>query len=337
VTTVLERIRQCIAGSKLAEKLSHQAGAAVALIGTDTFHLFPIGRGLEADTPVEIGSVTKVFTALLFADALGRQELQYDTRIDQLLFGETWTGPPAIDAGQLATHTSGLPRLSVSKPSILLHMLHTRDPYSIYDRRHLMDYLQKHQPRTPQTPQVSYSNFGYAVLGLMLEKAASKSYEELLRERLLVPLGMGATSLQLVGTKDRPMPGHDGNGRPASLWHMDGYAPCGAMVSTVNDLTLAVRAFLDSASPVAKALEVSLQPRAPMPGGNIGLAWIFPASGNSFWHNGATAGYTSYLGVHKPSKTGIAVLANQALAKEATELGHQLLRVAAEKREGLLG
>jgi len=109
------------------------------------------------------------------------------------------------------------------------------------------------------------------------------------------------------------------------------------MVSTVNDLTLAVRAFLDSASPVAKALEVSLQPRAPMPGGSIGLAWILPASGNSFWHNGATAGYTSYLGVYKPRKMGIVVVSNQALAKEATELGHQLLRVAAEKWEGPLG
>ena len=130
------------------------------------------------------------------------------------------------------------------------------------------------------------------------------------------------------------MPGYDRNGRPASLWHMDAYAPCGAMVSTVNDLVLAVRAFLDSASPVAKALEVSLQPRVPMSGGAIGLAWILPASGNSFWHNGATAGYTSYLGVYRPRKTGIAVVANQALAGEATELGHQLLRLAAEKREG---
>jgi CubicO group peptidase (beta-lactamase class C family) len=199
-----------------------------------------------------------------------------------------------------------------------------------------MEYLRKHQPRTPDTPQVSYSNFGYAVLGLMLEKTASKSYEELLTQRLLVPLGMGATSLQLVGTKDWPMPGYSRNGRPASLWHMDGYAPCGAMVSTVNDLTLAVRAFLDSDSPVAKALEVSLQPRASMPGGNIGLGWILPASGNSFWHNGATGGHTSYLGVYKPRKTGIVVVANQALANEATELGHQLLRLVAEKREGLL-
>ena len=329
--TLSESIGQCIAESKLKAGLSSGAGAVVALIGGEALEVFPLGTGVAADMPMEIGSLTKVFTALLFADALDRQELQYDTRIDRLLFGETWTGNPAIDAGQLATHTSGLPRLSVSELSILLH---PRDPYSSYDRKHIMDYLRKHQPRVPGTTGFSYSNFGYAVLGLMLEKAALKSYEELLRQRLLVPLGMGATSLQLVGTKDRPMPGYSRIGPPASLWHMDGYAPCGAMVSTVNDLVLAVRAFLDSASPVAKALEVSLQPRVPMSGGAIGLAWILPASGNSFWHNGATAGYTSYLGVYRPRKTGIAVVANQALAGEATELGHQLLRLAAEKREG---
>jgi D-alanyl-D-alanine-carboxypeptidase/D-alanyl-D-alanine-endopeptidase len=332
--TLSESFGDGIAESNLKTRLNSEAGAVIALIGGNSLEVFPLGAGLGADTAVEIGSLTKVFTALLFADALGRQELQYDTRIDQLLFGETWTGLPAIGAGQLATHTSGLPRLSMSAQSLPLH---PRDPYSIYDRKHLLDYLRENRPRVPETPQVNYSNFGYAVLGLMLEKAASKSYEELLRQRLLVPLGMGATSLQFVGTKDRPTPGSGANGRPASLWHWDGYTPCGAMVSTINDLVLTVRAFLDCASPVAKALEASLQPRAPMPGGNMGLGWVLPASGNSFWHNGATAGYTSYLGVCMLRKTGIVIVANQALPKEATELGHQLIRLVAEQQEGPLG
>ena len=137
---------------------------------------------------MEIGSLTKVFTAaLLIAEAVNRNELQLSTPIDRVLFGEPWPGPPAISAEELATHTSGLPRLSFGRWRAL-----QADPYCGYTRTALLLYLEQTRPRSPRTPMYSYSNLGYAVLGLLLEKAASLPFEQLLPGASAEPDGDGA-------------------------------------------------------------------------------------------------------------------------------------------------
>lgn len=328
MTLLSETVEQAISASSLQQKLSPHAGAVVALIGRDSLHVFPLGVAVDADTPMEIGSLTKVFTALLVAEAVRREELQLSTRIDDLLFEQPWPGKQAISVEQLAAHTSGLPRISLSKEEISLHPF---DPYRTYSREQLLDYLGFHQPTTPDKPEFAYSNFGYAVLGLLLEKASSQTYEQLLQTRLLSPLGMTSTGLHLTGRPDRAKPGCRADGSSTSVWHFEGYAPCGAMVSTLTDLAAATRAFLDPENAVAPMLELTLQPRATLPGGHIGLAWINPTGSDCFWHNGATFGYTSYLGINRSSNAGLVILCNQFLAKEITELGHQLMRLIAQE------
>jgi CubicO group peptidase (beta-lactamase class C family) len=327
LSSLSEAIRQTIATSQFQARLSSKAGAVLALIRRESIDVIALGAGVTAITPMEVGSLTKVFTALLVAEAIRRQEIRLSTRIDELLFGEHWTGSPAINVQQLATHTSGLPRVSFPFWKATVHPL---DPYRKYTHENLMNYLRRKKPRVPNAPTVSYSNFGYAVLGVMLEKAASKAYEQLLRERVLDPLEMKTSGLHLTGEPDRASKGRRADGRRTSVWHQDAYAPCGALVCTLTDLISATRAFLDPANSIAEALNLTTQPRAALPGGNIGLGWILPSSGNSFWHNGATGGYCSYLGIYKPNGIGLVIIANQALPEEATQLGHHLMRVIAQ-------
>jgi D-alanyl-D-alanine-carboxypeptidase/D-alanyl-D-alanine-endopeptidase len=321
VTAGVGALQRTVTGSRFAGRLNTQAGAAVALVTPDAIEIVEIGRGVDASTPMEIGSLTKVFTALLLAEAIERGELKLSDRIDEILFGVSWSGTPAITVGELATHTSGLPRLSFN----LLAALRS-DPYLRYTRKDLLDYLDRTRPRRPSTGAFSYSNLGYAVLGLVLEKASSKALPCLLEDRVLTPLGMGQTRLQLAAGGDLAQGGLKASGAPASLWHWDAYAPCGAMVSTLEDLTLAARGFLDQGSPIAAALALTTEPRAPVPGGSVGLAWMLPEAGNAFWHNGATAGYSSYLGVNRQRGMAAIVLASQALPTETTELGTALMR-----------
>ena len=59
----------------------------------------------------------------------------------------------------------------------------------------------------------------------------------------------------------------------------------------------------------------------------VGFGWMLPAGGDSFWHNGGTRGYSSYLGVDSKQKLGVVVLVNQGLAQETTELGTALMRL----------
>jgi len=312
---------EMIANSTLSQKLCPSGGAIVGLVGPGAMETFALGTGVAVDTPMEAGSLTKIFTGLLTAQAVLRNELQLSTRLDEFLFQEQWPGN-AISVEHLATHTSGLPRISITPTSIALHL---RDPYRAYRHNDLLDYLRNHKPATAGST-VAYSNFGYAVLGAMLERAAGRTYEDLLQMHVLDPLHLASTGLHLTGRPDLAGAGQRADGSSTSVWHFDAYAPCGALVTTLNDLASAAQVFLDPTNPVAEALTLALEPRAELPGNSVGLAWMTPKGANWSWHNGATFGYSSYLGIDRARCTAAIILANQCLATEVTGLGHDLMR-----------
>jgi CubicO group peptidase (beta-lactamase class C family) len=313
-----------IAASNLKHRLCERAGAVVALVNEDAVHTAVLGVGVDGETPMEAGSLTKVFTGLLTAQSVLAGELGLDTRLDQLLFEEDWTGEP-ITVSRLATHTSGLPRLSMSKLRVLLH---PNDPYRTYSRTDLLDWLQAERPVVPEGAAHSYSNFGYAVLGLILEKAANKTYEELLSSRLLEPLGMKQSGLHLTGRPDRTSSGFNAKGSSTSVWHFDGYAPCGSMVSTAMDMVRMIQVTVQPKDWMSEAMDLATQTLATSPHGDVGLAWMMPRGKAWVWHNGATFGYAAYLGIHRSRRYGVVVLCNQFLHAEVTELGHQLMRLS---------
>ena len=319
-----DTVESVLASSPLKQRLlSSQAAAVIAMVNAESSETTFLGVGVASETPMEAGSLTKVFTALLAARSIHRGEMTLDTRLDQLLFQQDWPGDP-ITVLHLATHTSGLPRLSISKPDILPNRL---DPYQTYSREHLLNWLQVQRPHAPDTKQHSYSNLGYAVLGLMLERATAKTYAELLQERLLQPLGMKNTGLHLTGCPDRTSQGFKADGSRTSVWHFDGYAPCGALVSTATDMIMALQAMMQPEGLLQGEMDSAMQPLAESLHGNVGLAWVLPHGQTWGWHNGATFGYTSYLGLDRERQMGIAILCNQFLPAEINELGHKLMRV----------
>ena len=317
----MKSIEEALATSRLARKLSPLAGVIGGVIGPNSADLLSLGKGIDAETPMEIGSLTKVFTALLVAEAVRRKELELSRPIDEILFGTRWQGPAAISVEELATHTSGLPRLGLPFWKVF-----SADPYRSVSHHDLIAYLRRKRPSSPAIREFLYSNLCFAVLGLLVEKAASRPYTELLDERLCRPIGLEKTRIQSAAEPDLAVPGFRASGQSAALWHWDAYAPCGGLVSTFNDLTVLVRSFLDPDSPIAEALDLATQPRfAREGGGHVGLGWMLPPSGDSFWHNGGTGGYSSYLGVNRKHGRGVILLANQALAQETTELGTTLM------------
>ena len=142
-TAPLKTIEEIVRRSRLAQKLSSASGAIAGVVAPDSVEVVSLGTGVDAGTPMEIGSVTKIFTALLLAEAMRRDELKLSDRVDEVLFGLRWTGAPSITAGELATHTSGLPRLSFGKWRAL-----QADPYRGYTRAALLLYLERTQPRS---------------------------------------------------------------------------------------------------------------------------------------------------------------------------------------------
>lgn len=270
--------------------------------------------GADSATEYEIGSVTKALTGLLIADAMGRGELALTDRLGDHLPG--LGGQAAglrLDA--VVTHHSGLPRLANSIGAwtrSLRWVLHGTNPYT--EGR---DELLARASRLRLGPaRFSYSNLGAALAGHAVASAAGVDYAELLRDRLLEPLGMAATRVQ---TPDRPSPGGvDPTGRPQQPWSLHGYAPAGGVVSTPADMARLLSALLDGSCPGLSAVTPLADDGAD---GQVGIFWM--VSGSAVWHDGATGGYSAFLGLDPDAGRGVVVLSD--VGDGASQLGRALL------------
>jgi CubicO group peptidase (beta-lactamase class C family) len=273
-------------------------------------------RAITPDTQFEIGSVSKVFTALLLADAVSVGKVSLDAPV----------GAPfpasSVSYLQLATHTSGLPRMPADFTSS-----DPRNPYVDETLPVLVKSFAAAAPGLKPAPS-AYSNFGFAVLGQAVAGAWGKTYAEALAERVLVPLGLGDTRLSWRDAGPaRLAPGHDETGAPVN-WDLNAFAPAGAIVSTTRDLAKLVQAGLGlTPTALSAVLADTMKPRVP--GDNaarqVGLAWQVEQRGVTtlIWHNGQTGGYHSFVVMDTAAKTGLVLLTNHSRGLEP--LGFALL------------
>lgn len=270
----------------------------------------------DGDTVFEIGSITKVFTSTVLADLVSRGELGLDTPVQSLLGDEVRM--PArnganITLGHLATHSSGLPRLPDN-----FDPADPANPYADYTVEDLNAFLSSHELARDIGEAVEYSNVGYGLLGHALTLGEGSDFETLIGERILEPLQMPDTAIELTpGLRERLAPGHDGRLRPAANWDLPTLAGAGALRSTVNDLLTFLEANLGlRESPLQEAMELARTPRRSDPalGMDIGLGWIIASEDDRrfVWHNGATGGYASFVGFDPAAGEGIVVLSNSA-------------------------
>jgi D-alanyl-D-alanine-carboxypeptidase/D-alanyl-D-alanine-endopeptidase len=168
----------------------------------------------------------------------------------------------------------------------------------------------------PRRGESEYSNFGYALLGLVLSVAAGDSFENLLRSRVLEPLELRDTIFD-TRTDARLVDGHDVDGERVAHWHNPSMAGCGSLLSTVADLGQYVAAQLrPDATPLAAAIEATHHPRLRRDGGHTALGWAIDDLDTSprYWHNGGTYGFSAYAAFKPHENGGIAVISSQAPA-----------------------
>jgi len=192
-------------------------------------------RKPDGDTVFEIGSVTKVFTAILLADMVERGELRLDDPISKFLPQSvkvpTRNGKE-ITLLDLATHTSGLPRMPNNfAPKDL------NNPYADYTVEQMYAFLSNHTLTRDIGAKYEYSNYGAGLLGHILALKAGMDYETLVKTRICDPLKMNSTRIQLAPElRARLATGHDGDLKAVANWDLPTLAGAGALRSTVNDL-----------------------------------------------------------------------------------------------------
>lgn len=293
-------------------------------------------RPADENTWFEIGSITKVFTALLVADAVAEHRLAW-----QDVVGAPFAASPVTYA-QLATHTAGLPRLPRDFPDP-----GAADPYANIGLPALVRSFALEAAALGTGPHAwSYSNFGAAVLGTAAATAWDGDYPTVLRRRVLDRLGLHDTWLS--GPADggvelaRLAPGHTETGL-SGRWRFDAYAPAGALVSTAHDMERFIRALLD---PVAAGLpaawgETMTVRTDATDGAQMGYGWFISTVEGApvYWHGGGTGGYRSFVGVQPASGRGIVVLGASDRAVEGIGLGwlQGVVATAAKSSDGTVG
>ena len=286
---------------------------------------------ITPDTLFEIGSITKTFTALLLADMVVKNEVKLDDPVEKWLPQgarglklRDHAGAP-IRLVDLATHRSGLPRLPDNMPN------GTRgDPYVDYREQQLLVYLKDRETLVEsdggkttkkRDEAYAYSNLGYGVLGYVLARAADMPYADLLQKRVLTPLGLTSTYLDIprgeLARFSNPhyLDRNDGTLKRNKHWRFDVIAPAGVLIMSARDMGRYAQAASGAIDTPLKAAFVLAQKRygdgmAPM--NPQGLAWtLAPLNGRTVVnHDGMTGGFASSLWVDPERKSAVAILAN---------------------------
>jgi D-alanyl-D-alanine-carboxypeptidase/D-alanyl-D-alanine-endopeptidase len=299
-----------------------------------------LGRGRIADdrpippagdTIFEIGSITKVFTATVLADMTLEGLLSLDDPVQRYLPGGV--EPPVrgrpITLADLATHTSGLPGLP--KGMLRLALKERHNPYANFSVEDLYAALSNARLRRPPAKRMKYSNYGFGLLGHVLAFRAGQTYEELVTQRILLPLGMSDTAITVPDDKTgRFAQGHNRRGRPVSNWDIPTLAGAGALRSTVDDLLKFLALQLDDGqSRLAKAARMTHEPRMRKRVLSVGLGWfMLPVQRGqphkAIWHDGGTGGFRSVAGFVKETRTSVVVLSNSS--RPVDTIGLKVLR-----------
>jgi D-alanyl-D-alanine-carboxypeptidase/D-alanyl-D-alanine-endopeptidase len=308
-------------------------GIIVGLIHAGNTRVLSAGKvgpggapALDGNTVFEIGSATKVFTAALLAEMIGRGEVQLDDPVARYLPSQVRVptrNNRQITLLDLVTHTSGLPRLPANlKPK------DAANPYADYTVEQMYAFLSGYELTRDIGAQFEYSNFGAGLLGHALSLKAGMSYEALVTRRILEPLQMKDTAITLrPDLRSRLAQGHDSAGRAVANWDLPTLAGAGALRSTTNDMLKFLAANLAGAGPLAAELRTTHESRRSLgtPDGSIGLGWLLRrAFGVEIvWHNGGTGGYHSFIGFDPKTGDGVVVLHNSAASID--DIGFHLI------------
>jgi len=263
----------------------------------------------------EIGSLTKLFTAELLASAAMQNIVDLNAPLNTYLEVRKNSYSPSIL--QILTHHSGFLRDYFELIPIIKCIL-KKDAYVVNSRNVIKKRLLKIKLNSSESGY-NYSNFGYAVLGLVLEQVYGTRYDLILR-KYLDDHSLSNTGINIQQGKDY------------WCWNMDdAYIAAGGLISTLEDMisfaqiilrqdkSLATRRFKHK--PFSKDCDFDY----------IGMSWRIREDGTCF-HTGLTANFNSYISINKDSNSAVLVL----LSNDKNKVQCQKSAIIAKSIEAIL-
>jgi len=269
---------------------------------------------ISDETLFSIGSVTKVFTALLACDFIQKNQFKLDTPISEILkdynINESLKN---ISIFHLLTHTSGLEKLPFNFQE---NVKDPDNPYKFYQEPQLKLFLETGYPIKPVN-KFFYSNLGYGLLGYLIEKCSNESLKTLFESRIFIPLKMTSTTIYDENFESiNNSTGYKVNNFVSPLWDMGILKGAGAILSSPEDLKKYLQVLINQKSFLNTLIHKSLEPLTKK------MAWGWLKHGfflkliggkNNYWHNGMTGGFSTYIEINIKKEMGFVLLLNKAI------------------------
>jgi CubicO group peptidase (beta-lactamase class C family) len=330
--SIFEKIDSIFAGLNSGSNSNGAPGAAVLV----TEHGRVIyGRGfgvadlnshakITPATNFRLASVSKQFTAMSIMLLVHDGKLRYEDRLTQI-FPDFPEYGKAITVRELLQHTSGLKDYE----DLMLPV----DPRAPVQQVQIQDAgvldLLKRESAGKFLPgtQWEYSNSGYVLLGLIVQKVSGKPYPEFLHERIFQPLGMRNTIAYVRGM-NQVVNRAFGHSRENGIWKQTDQSPTsatlgdGGIYSSLEDLAMWDKALRDHTLLSVAEMQPALTP-VKVPDGKVtepdgaaaayGFGWFLnPYKGNQrIWHYGETMGFRTAIQRFAKDDLTIIVLCNR--------------------------
>ena len=287
------------------------------------------------DTVYEIASVSKTFTGTLLGEMAAKNELSLNDPLEK--FVPSGKAPRFEDQGiilrQLSTHSSGLPRLPTDFWVVAADT--PGNPYKNYTSEKIERFLNSYQLTVAPDSRYEYSNLAASVLGYIFEQKTGQNYEQIVQERICMPLGMQNTAVEFTAVmQERLAPPYNDKKKPDSNWDLPGFAGGGGLRSSMRDMLRYAQAsagvfevFPELADkpdhPLIIGMKTASEPHYDVAGQQrMGLGWHLRAS-DALFHNGQTGGYHSYIMANPRTHRAVVILTNTAVS-DPDKLGNEI-------------
>ena len=267
-------------------------------------------------TNYRMASCTKQFTAMAIMILAERKKLSYESRLTDLLPGFP-TYAKAITVRHLLNHTSGLIEYGEVMPKDRVTPLSDRDVLE----------LMKQQDRTyfPPGSQFRYSNTGYALLAMIVEKTSGMPFATFLRKNIFEPLKMKNTKFYARDDHSDPRRAY-GYSKQGDLFVRTDQSLTssiqgdGSIYSSLEDLFKWDQALYTSRLVRRKSLAQAFAPAVAIDETTgYGFGWFVENKRGArvVWHGGNTIGFTAAIQRFPDRKFTVIVLTNRSGAQLA--------------------
>jgi CubicO group peptidase (beta-lactamase class C family) len=273
---------------------------------------------VDVTTVFQIGSITKQFTAAVIMQLQQEGKLSVADKLSKFFPG--FTNGDKITIEHLLTHTSGI--YNYTNGSFWAK----EDPAKHRSQAEMLAMFKGYPADFEPGTNFNYSNSGYSILGYIIEQVTKKPYEQVVRERILQPLGMTHSGFDFTHlnspAKAKGYFGITGDkAAPAPIVDSTVAYAAGALYSTVNDLYKWERAIYTSKILQPESWKLVFTPYKR----KYGFGWIVDSTHGRLTtaHGGGIHGFTSYLLRFPQEELAVILLDNTSgasLAKIANSL-----------------